>query len=84
MVREDESAGGQAISKMGRESGRYAGSQLPKEISKWPRRNGLCLPDSQRPTSIDLESRSRPCGRVRSSAGPIGTMRVGLISSCVT
>ncbi len=29
------------------------------------------------------ENRSRPCGRVRSSAGPIGTIRVGLISSCV-
>ena len=24
---------------------------------------------------------SRPCGRVKSSAGPMGTMRVGLMSS---
>lgn len=28
--------------------------------------------------------RSRPCGEVRSSAGPTGTIRVGLMSSCVT
>ncbi len=28
-------------------------------------------------------SRSRPCGEVRSSAGPTGTIRVGLMSPCV-
>jgi len=27
---------------------------------------------------------SRPCGRFKSSHGPIGTIRVGLMSSCVT
>jgi hypothetical protein len=30
-----------------------------------------------------LERFSRPCGCIRSNAGPMGTMRVGLISSCV-
>ena len=31
----------------------------------------------------DIYNRSRPWGSVKSSAGPIGTMRVGLMSSCV-
>ena len=32
---------------------------------------------------VNRYSFCRPCGRVISSAGPIGTIRVGLISSCV-
>src|SRR6267143_403865 len=39
-------------------------------------------PDTLTKVPHQLKRFSRPCGCIRSSAGPMGTMRVGLISSC--